>query len=280
MQKVVGSNPISRLPDSFAPSAGSLRGVSCPEAVARLALGSAPWRSGYAAACKAVYTGSIPVGASPRNPHCGGDSLPPAAAADPAGGIKLSINSESRGPGAQGGMTSRVRTLCLLRNAGGFEGFLTVEVFMDPHDLLASKREYHRVGRGFQVDTSRVRAARQTYERDHEIAPRIEDAIDFPTQVRKRSAQDVNHARTSSCPRCTEYSGSDCTGTHSISGCRLTIAESRLVWSSRSPKYSVARRTAPRSPPTSPTPTARRLRGRRLAPGNSRRASDLPILEW
>ena len=24
----------------------------------------APWRSGYAAACKAVYTGSIPVGAS------------------------------------------------------------------------------------------------------------------------------------------------------------------------------------------------------------------------
>jgi hypothetical protein len=28
---------------------------------------SAPWRSGYAAACKAVYTGSIPVGASARN---------------------------------------------------------------------------------------------------------------------------------------------------------------------------------------------------------------------
>jgi hypothetical protein len=26
----------------------------------------APWRSGYAAACKAVYTGSIPVGASLR----------------------------------------------------------------------------------------------------------------------------------------------------------------------------------------------------------------------
>src|SRR6478752_3711280 len=26
--------------------------------------GPAPWRSGYAAACKAVYTGSIPVGAS------------------------------------------------------------------------------------------------------------------------------------------------------------------------------------------------------------------------
>jgi hypothetical protein len=25
----------------------------------------APWRSGYAAACKAVYTGSIPVGAFP-----------------------------------------------------------------------------------------------------------------------------------------------------------------------------------------------------------------------
>ena len=30
----------------------------------RLAPLSAPWRSGYAAACKAVYTGSIPVGAS------------------------------------------------------------------------------------------------------------------------------------------------------------------------------------------------------------------------
>jgi hypothetical protein len=28
----------------------------------------APWRSGYAAACKAVYTGSIPVGASPEAP--------------------------------------------------------------------------------------------------------------------------------------------------------------------------------------------------------------------
>jgi hypothetical protein len=27
-------------------------------------LSAAPWRSGYAAACKAVYTGSIPVGAS------------------------------------------------------------------------------------------------------------------------------------------------------------------------------------------------------------------------
>ena len=48
------------------------------------------------------------------------------------------------------------------------------------------------------------------------------------------SAQDVNHARTSSCPRCTEYSGSDCTGTHSISGCRFAIRESKLVWSSRS----------------------------------------------
>src|SRR4051812_5415723 len=28
----------------------------------------APWRSGYAAACKAVYTGSIPVGASRISP--------------------------------------------------------------------------------------------------------------------------------------------------------------------------------------------------------------------
>ena len=35
--------------------------------VARLASLPAPWRSGYAAACKAVYTGSIPVGASRRN---------------------------------------------------------------------------------------------------------------------------------------------------------------------------------------------------------------------
>src|SRR5690242_2700023 len=31
---------------------------------------SAPWRSGYAAACKAAYTGSIPVGAS-RRASCG-----------------------------------------------------------------------------------------------------------------------------------------------------------------------------------------------------------------
>src|SRR4249920_2211227 len=57
---------------------------------------------------------------------------------------------------------------------------------MDPPNLLAPKREYHRVGRGFQVDTSRVRAARHTYERDDEVAPRIEDAIEFPTQVRER----------------------------------------------------------------------------------------------
>src|SRR3954464_9051957 len=33
---------------------------------------SAPWRSGYAAACKAVYTGSIPVGASLRGDVSGG----------------------------------------------------------------------------------------------------------------------------------------------------------------------------------------------------------------
>ena len=31
----------------------------------------APWRSGYAAACKAVYTGSIPVGASIQRPGLG-----------------------------------------------------------------------------------------------------------------------------------------------------------------------------------------------------------------
>jgi hypothetical protein len=54
---------------------------------------------------------------------------------------------------------------------------------VDPRDLLAPKREYHRVGRGFQVDTSRVSAARQTYERDYEIAPRIDDAIKFPIQA-------------------------------------------------------------------------------------------------
>jgi hypothetical protein len=33
---------------------------------------AAPWRSGYAAACKAVYTGSIPVGASQNPPQNGG----------------------------------------------------------------------------------------------------------------------------------------------------------------------------------------------------------------
>ena len=46
MQKVEGSSPFSR----FLPPLGF---PSLP----------APWRSGYAAACKAVYTGSIPVGA-------------------------------------------------------------------------------------------------------------------------------------------------------------------------------------------------------------------------
>jgi hypothetical protein len=33
---------------------------------------AAPWRSGYAAACKAVYTGSIPVGASRESPATAG----------------------------------------------------------------------------------------------------------------------------------------------------------------------------------------------------------------
>ncbi len=74
----------------------------------------------------------------------------------------------------------------LLPQPGGFEGLLAVEVLVDPRNLLAPKREYHRVGRGFQVDTSRVSAARQPYERNYEIAPRIEDAIKFPAQVRKR----------------------------------------------------------------------------------------------
>src|SRR5215207_1841104 len=34
----------------------------------------APWRSGYAAACKAVYTGSIPVGALAESPVTSGVS--------------------------------------------------------------------------------------------------------------------------------------------------------------------------------------------------------------
>jgi hypothetical protein len=38
-------------------------GTGPPEIGFRYAI-PAPWRSGYAAACKAVYTGSIPVGAS------------------------------------------------------------------------------------------------------------------------------------------------------------------------------------------------------------------------
>src|SRR3954465_3588668 len=36
----------------------------------------APWRSGYAAACKAVYTGSIPVGASEKSPATRGFGRP------------------------------------------------------------------------------------------------------------------------------------------------------------------------------------------------------------
>ena len=37
--------------------------VQARPAVTRMGRAPAPWRSGYAAACKAVYTGSIPVGA-------------------------------------------------------------------------------------------------------------------------------------------------------------------------------------------------------------------------
>src|SRR5262245_6742249 len=37
----------------------------------------APWRSGYAAACKAVYTGSIPVGASVPTTEKGPSRGPP-----------------------------------------------------------------------------------------------------------------------------------------------------------------------------------------------------------
>ena len=89
----------------------------------------------------------------------------------------------TRLPPSQGSRLLRHR---LLREPGRFEGLLAVDVFVDPRDLLAPKREYHRVGRAFQVDTSRISAARQTDERDYEIVPSIEDAIEFPTQVRKR----------------------------------------------------------------------------------------------
>src|SRR5437763_1205785 len=66
MAKVVGSNPIIRFVRgplrraSFRPGGGRARRYA-PDA-------TAPWRSGYAAACKAVYTGSIPVGALPLRP--------------------------------------------------------------------------------------------------------------------------------------------------------------------------------------------------------------------
>ena len=106
---------------------------------------------------------------------------------------------------------------------------------MDPRDLLAPQREYHRVGRGFQVDTSRVKGgpARRTNATTRSL-PASRMRSSSQRRSGNDSAQDVNHARTSSCPRCTEYSGSDSTGTHSISGCRIAIRESRLVWSSRS----------------------------------------------
>src|SRR5829696_10268844 len=64
MQKVVGSNPISRLPRLIRPVGMKPSGRFHVSGPSLGLLDSAPWRSGYAAACKAVYTGSIPVGAS------------------------------------------------------------------------------------------------------------------------------------------------------------------------------------------------------------------------
>jgi hypothetical protein len=45
--------------------------IGAPRAIHRLAEGGATarWRSGYAAACKAVYTGSSPVRASTADPE-------------------------------------------------------------------------------------------------------------------------------------------------------------------------------------------------------------------
>jgi hypothetical protein len=52
----------SRKPSDYSPALGS-RPPGPRAAPVRLRPLRAPWRSGYAAACKAVYTGSIPVGA-------------------------------------------------------------------------------------------------------------------------------------------------------------------------------------------------------------------------
>src|SRR5512133_1230901 len=61
------STSLSRV---IALSKGGTRGSAVPDR--RYARRAAPWRSGYAAACKAVYTGSIPVGASQGKPRYGG----------------------------------------------------------------------------------------------------------------------------------------------------------------------------------------------------------------
>ena len=45
-------------------AAGVAAGERARPDAATLDAAPAPWRSGYAAACKAVHTGSIPVGAS------------------------------------------------------------------------------------------------------------------------------------------------------------------------------------------------------------------------
>src|SRR3954451_15114600 len=59
--------PRSRQTEGF-PVHGTSREISPP----MLGAHPAPWRSGYAAACKAVYTGSIPVGASSETPATAG----------------------------------------------------------------------------------------------------------------------------------------------------------------------------------------------------------------
>ena len=59
IRRTADDNLILDVDDDQAPSSAP------PDGTAPLPfIPPAPWRSGYAAACKAVYTGSIPVGAS------------------------------------------------------------------------------------------------------------------------------------------------------------------------------------------------------------------------
>ena len=59
--------PMKRQKKAESPAVGINSTRSCRRIWHRNAV-PAPWRSGYAAACKAVYTGSIPVGASHEAP--------------------------------------------------------------------------------------------------------------------------------------------------------------------------------------------------------------------